>query len=114
MPGPSKRSYAQTSIALSSTYKGKPRPQPVWIMRYRLPSGKDSRKVLGPAWTKKGRPPSGYLTRNDALLTAEMFAAEHSVGATSLRLAFGSALERFLGYCAQERRLHAGRISADW
>lgn len=72
IPGSARRSYAQTSIALSSTYKGKPRPQPVWIMRYRLPSGKDSRKVLGPAWTKKGRPPSGYLTRNDALLTAEM------------------------------------------
>lgn len=80
-------------------------------MRYRLPSGKDSRKVLGPAWTKKGQPPSGYLTRNDALLTAEMFAAEHSVGATSLRLAFGSALERFLGYCAQERNLRGSTLA---
>ena len=35
------------SVALSATYKGKVRPEPVWVMRYRLPSGKDSRTVLG-------------------------------------------------------------------
>jgi integrase len=80
-------------------------------MRYRLPSGKDSRKVLGPAWTKRSRPPSGYLTRSDALLAAEMFAAEHSVGATSLRIAFGGALERFMRYCADEKQLRGSTLA---
>lgn len=34
-------------------------------MRYVLPSGKDSRKVLGPAWTKKGRPGEGYMSETN-------------------------------------------------
>src|ERR1700685_1409003 len=109
--GSSRRSVAQVSVSLSTTYKGKPRSQPVWVMRYRLPSGKDSRKVLGPAWTKRSRPPSGYLTRPDALLASEMFAAEHSLGATSLRLAFGGALDRFMRCCADERQLRGSTLA---
>jgi hypothetical protein len=69
---------ARVSVELSKTCKGKPRSKPVWVMRYRLPSGKDSRKVLGPAWQKKGRPPHGYLTEGEALVKAEAFSAEHS------------------------------------
>lgn len=38
-----------------------------WALRFRLPSGKDSRKVLGPAWTHRGEAPKGYLTERDAL-----------------------------------------------
>ena len=68
----------QVSVTLSVTYKGRRRPSPVWVMRYRLPSGKDSKKVIGLAWKKKGRPPHGFLTEADALLEAEAFAAEHS------------------------------------
>ena len=67
--------YAE--VSLSETYKGKPRREPVWVMRYCLPSGKDSRRVLGRAWIKKGRPAAGYLTEADALLRAQAFAAEH-------------------------------------
>ena len=48
------KTHAQVSVALSTTYKGKPRRTPVWVMRYRLPSGKDSSKVLGRAWTQEG------------------------------------------------------------
>ncbi|MGP0101221.1 MAG: tyrosine-type recombinase/integrase [Solirubrobacteraceae bacterium] len=39
-----------------------------------------------------------------------MFAAEHAVGAASLRLAFGAALERFLRYCADERNLRGSTL----
>jgi hypothetical protein len=34
---------AQVSVHLSTRYKGRPRATPVWVMRYRLPSGKDSK-----------------------------------------------------------------------
>jgi hypothetical protein len=65
-------------------------------MRYRLPSGKDSRKV-GPASQKKGRPPHGYLTEGEALVKAEAFSAEHSTVPTSTRGTFRSGLDAFFG-----------------
>jgi hypothetical protein len=111
VPGRAGLAHAQVSVSLSRACKGKQRSQPVWVMRYRLPSGKDSRKVLGPAWTKRSRPRSGYLTRSDALLRAEVFAAEHSTGATSLRLAFGGALERFMHYCTEEKQLRGSTLA---
>jgi hypothetical protein len=30
-------------------------------MRYRLLSGKDSKRTLGRAWNRRGRPPHGFL-----------------------------------------------------
>jgi integrase len=46
-------------------------------MRYRLPNGRNSRKVLGPAWTKRGRPPAGYYTLATAEAAARALLAEH-------------------------------------
>jgi integrase len=46
-----------------------------WYLRYRLSSGRQVQKRLGPAWTERSRPPAGYFTRKtaqaalDALLT---------------------------------------------
>ena len=39
---------------------------PVWYAKYRLPSGRQVQKVLGPAWTGRGRPPAGYFTKRTA------------------------------------------------
>jgi hypothetical protein len=103
---------ARVSVELSKTCKGKPRSKPVWVMRYRLPSGKDSRKVLGPAWTKKGRPPHGYLTEGDALVKAEAFAAEHSTMPASTRGTFRSGLDTFLRYCERRRGSAAPRCTS--
>jgi hypothetical protein len=51
--------YLHGSVSLSTEHKGKPRAHPVWVLRYRLPSGKDSRKTLGRAWLKAaGRRPT--------------------------------------------------------
>ena len=102
--------HAQVSVALSVTYKGKPRPEPVWLMRYRLPSGKDSRSVLGPAWRKKGRPAAGYLTESDALLRAQAFAAEHSGDTPDARRSFRVALEAFLRYGEDEKGLRGSTL----
>src|SRR5438094_7008045 len=36
---------------------------PVWYAKFRLPDGRHAQKRLGPAWTERGRPPAGYLTK---------------------------------------------------
>ncbi len=102
--------HAKVSVALSRTRKGRPRKEPVWLMRYRLPSGKDSSKVLGKAWLKKGRPPRGYLTEREALAAAESFAAEHSAAPSSGRRTFQAALDEFLRYCEHEKGLRGSTL----
>jgi hypothetical protein len=32
-------------------------------MKYRLPDGRQVQKKLGPAWSERGRPPAGHLTK---------------------------------------------------
>ena len=100
----------RSSVTLSTTYKGRRRPAPVWVMRYRLPSGKDSKKVIGLAWRKKGRPPQGFLTEADAVLEAEAFAAEHSADARDARRRFRAALDAFLSHCTHEKGLRGSTL----
>jgi integrase len=101
---------AYVRVTLSKTYKGRPRPEPVWLMRYRLPSGKDSCRVLAPAWLKKGRPQAGYLTEADALVQAQAFAAEHSHDTVDGRRPFRGALAVFLRYCEEEKGLRGSTL----
>ncbi|MHB8491153.1 MAG: tyrosine-type recombinase/integrase [Solirubrobacteraceae bacterium] len=102
--------HVHVSVSLSKRYKGRARPEPVWVMRYRLPSGKDSRQVLGRAWTRKGRPPTGYLSQGDALMKAEGFAAEHSYDTLDGRRAFGVALASFLRDLEVEKGLRGSTV----
>jgi integrase len=39
---------------------------PVWYAKYRLPSGRQVQKLIGPAWRERGRPPAGYFTKRTA------------------------------------------------
>jgi integrase len=41
----------------------------VWYAKYRLPSGRQVQKKLGPHWAGRGRPPDGYFTRKLAEAT---------------------------------------------
>ena len=36
---------------------------PVWYAKYRLPDGRQVQRKIGPAWTERGRPPAGYVTK---------------------------------------------------
>jgi integrase len=38
----------------------------VWYAKYRLPDGRQVKKRIGPAWTSRGRPPAGYITKRTA------------------------------------------------
>jgi integrase len=104
------RTHALVTVKLSKTCNGKPRKTPVWAMRYVLPSGKDSRKVLGTAWTKRGRPPHGYLTEGEAIAQAQTFAASHETHKPNARHTFRVALDRFVRYCRQEKGLRGSTL----
>lgn len=39
---------------------------PQWYAKYRTPDGRQIQKRLGPAWTERGRPPTGYFTKRTA------------------------------------------------
>jgi integrase len=39
---------------------------PVWYAKYRLPDGRQVQKKIGPAWTERGRPATGYFTKRTA------------------------------------------------
>ena len=103
-------SEQSASIRLSSEHKGRKRREPVWIGRYRI-VGKDSAKVLGKAWTKRSRPPAGYLTRGQAeealrqLLVVEGAAVKASSGAS-----FGHVADSYLD--SLEARIRTGSFRA--
>ena len=39
---------------------------PVWYAKYRLSDGRQVQRKIGPAWTERGRPPAGYVTKRTA------------------------------------------------
>jgi integrase len=82
----------------------------VWVLRYRLPSGKDSRKTLGRAWLKSSRPPTGFMTEAQAQSKGQRFLDEHAAAVPEHRRTLGLACEAFLTYCERERSLRASTI----
>jgi integrase len=83
----------------------------VWVLRFRLPDGRESKRVLGPAWEKPGRPPAGYFTKRTASEALDELLADarrgtlegmHRTGAT-----FRDAAAEYLRYVEQVRRVDA-------
>jgi integrase len=80
---------------------------PVWYAKYRLPTGRQVKKRLGPAAPERGRPPAGYFTRRlaedwlrDVLDSARRNTLPGMVvtGAT-----FADAVAEFLRYAEHDR-----------
>ncbi len=99
--------YLHGAVSLSTEHKGKPRQHPVWLLRYRLPSGKDSRKTLGKAWLKASRPPANFMTRTQAEATAQRFLDEHASSLPDDRRTLGRALDDFIAHSERKRNLRA-------
>lgn len=76
----------------------------VWELRYRLPSGKDSTKVLGKVWSGKGRPAAGHLTKAQANAAAQAFLDEHAEAAPSHRRTFRAAREAYIAAVRERGR----------
>jgi integrase len=104
------KSYLHGSVHLSTEHKGRPRKHPVWVLRYRLPSGKDSRKTLGRAWTKASRPPAGFMTESQALTAAQRFLDAHADSVPEERRTFERAAADFILRCKRERGLRESTL----
>ena len=102
--------YLHGSVSLSTEHKGKPRKHPVWVLRYRLPSGKDSRKTLGNAWLKASRPPAGFLTEAQAQAVGQRLLDSHADSVPDERRTFDRAAQDFILYCRRERGLRESTL----
>jgi integrase len=78
-----------------------------WYAKYRLPDGRQVKKKLGPAWTKRGRPETGYFTKStaQAWLDETLASARRGdlAGAVRTGATFSAAAAEWLRYAEQER-----------
>jgi integrase len=80
---------------------------PVWYAKYRLPDGRQVQKKLGPAWSERGRPPTGYFTKRLAedwlRLTLDEARRGTLPGMVRTGATFADAAAEFLRYAEQDR-----------
>jgi len=103
--------YLHGSVSLATGHKGKPREHPVWVLRYRLPSGKDSRKTLGRAWLKASRPPADFMTKAQAEAAGQRYLDHHASALPDDRRTLRRALDDFIAHSERERQLRASTIA---
>jgi integrase len=79
----------------------------VWYAKYRLPDGRQVQKKLGPAWTERGRPAAGYLTKRLAedwlRSTLEQARRGRLPGLVRTGATFADAAAEFLRYTEDDR-----------
>jgi integrase len=80
---------------------------PVWYAKYRLPDGRQVQKKLGPAWTERGRPANGYLTKRlaDDWLRDTLGQARRGTltGMVKTGATFADAASEYLRYVEHDR-----------
>jgi integrase len=80
---------------------------PVWYAKYRLPTGRQVKRKIGPAWTGRGRPPAGYVTKRlaEAWLRDVLDRARRGTlpGSVQTGATFADAAAEFLRYVEQDR-----------
>src|SRR5215218_7899619 len=80
-----------------------------WYVKYRLVDGRQVQKLLGPAWTERGRPPEGHYTRKtaEAELRRLLTDAERGTLAGASKRpgkTFGDACAEWLRYVEHEKQ----------
>ena len=80
---------------------------PVWYAKYRLPDGRQIQRKIGPAWTERGRPPAGYVTKRgaEAWLRDILDQARRGTlpGLVRTGATFADAAAEYLRYVEQDR-----------
>jgi len=80
---------------------------PVWYAKYRLSDGRQVQKKIGPAWTRRGRPETGYFTKHTAQAWLDEKLAEarrgELAGMGRTGVTFSTAVEEWLRYVEHER-----------
>jgi integrase len=80
---------------------------PVWYAKYRLPDGRQVQKKIGRAWSERGRPPAGYVTRRlaEAWLQDVLAQARRAVlpGMVATGATVADAAAEWLRYAEHDR-----------
>ena len=80
---------------------------PVWYAKYRLSDGRQVQRRLGRAWTERGRPPVGYLTKRtaEAELRSILDAARRGTlpGMVRTGVTFSQAAAEWLRFIEEDR-----------
>ncbi len=86
---------------------------PVFYAKLKLPDGTQPRRRLGHVWTKRSRPPDGYLTRAqaEARLQAILEGDDPMVNLSPSRVAFKAACEERLRYLRDDKRRKRSTIA---
>ena len=86
---------------------------PVFYAKLKLPDGTQPRRRLGHVWTKRSRPPDGYLTRTqaEARLQAILEGDDPMLNLSPSRVAFKAACEELLRYLRDDKRRKRSTIA---
>ncbi len=94
-------------IPSGNVYRVEGKRRPMWYARYRLPDGREARKRIGPAWTGRGRPETGYFTKRaaEAWLREVLDSARRGTlpGGVRTGATFADAAAEYLRYIEQDR-----------
>jgi integrase len=88
---------------------------PIWYAKYRLPSGRQVQKLIGPAWAERGRPPAGYFTKRTAedWLRATLDEARRGTlpGMTRTGVKMSEAAAEWLRYSEHDRAVKKSTLT---
>ncbi len=88
---------------------------PVWYAKYRLPSGRQVQKKIGPAWAQRGRPAAGYFTKRtaDDWLRGVLDEARRGTlpGMVRTGVTLSDAAAEWLRYCEHERAVKVSTLT---
>jgi integrase len=87
----------------------------VFYLKYRVPSGRQVKRRLGPAWKGRGRPPAGYFTRRTADEALQELLADARRGTLAgmeiIDATFADAAAEWLRYVEHERDVKPSTLS---
>jgi integrase len=88
---------------------------PRWYVKYRLPDGRQVQRMLGPAWTRGGRPAVGHWTKGlaEAELRRILTEAQRGtlLGMVRTGVTFEQAAAEWLRYAEHERDVKPSTLS---
>jgi integrase len=101
------REVAQAGFPSGHVFRVERARGPVWYAKYRLPDGRQVQKKLGPAWTDRGRPAAGYVTKRlaEAWLRTTLEDARRGTlpGQVRSGATFADAAAEWLRFVADDR-----------
>jgi hypothetical protein len=110
---------AEIRLPSGHAFRVDPARGPVWFAKYRLPDGRQVQRKVGPAWTERGRPATGYFTKRTAeawlrgLLDEARRSAGADPGSQPIAATFAEAAAEWLRFIEQDRRRKPSTVGGD-